>query len=77
MPGTDPAFLCALQNVPYIFGVVLGLDPRTHGQIALWFLVSKARMTAESICDVGKLAIPCLRRLISAGQRIQPVDIGR
>ncbi|CUX28347.1 hypothetical protein AGR4C_Cc50175 [Agrobacterium tumefaciens str. Kerr 14] len=30
MPGTDPAFLRALQHVPHTFGVILGLDPRTH-----------------------------------------------
>ncbi len=77
MPGTDPAFLCALQNVLHIFGVILGLDPRTHGQIALWILASRARMTAGSICDVEKLAMPCLRHLISAGQRIETIDISR
>ncbi|KDR91198.1 hypothetical protein K538_23790 [Agrobacterium tumefaciens GW4] len=77
MPGTDPAFLCALQNVPYIFSVVLGLDPRTHGQIALWILASRARMTAGSIYHLGKQAMPYLQRLISAGQRIETIDISR
>lgn len=77
MPGTDPAFLCALQNVPYIFGGVVGLDPTTHGQIALWILASRARMTAASIYDLGKQAMPYLQRLISAGQRIEMIDISR
>ncbi len=77
MPGTDPAFLCVLQKVPYIFGVVLRLDPMTHGQIALWILASRARMTAGSIYHLGKQAMPCLRHLISAGERIETIDIGR
>ena len=65
------------KKVPYIFGLILGLDPRAHGQIALWILASRARMTAESICNVGKQAMPYLQRLISAGQRIETIDIDR
>jgi hypothetical protein len=58
MPGTDPAFLYALQNVPYIFGAIFGLDPRTHGQIALWVIASRSRMMAGSNYHLGKLAMP-------------------